>query len=465
MISYIKLKNFKSFPEIFLDLRGKNGKPKKLAFIYGENGSGKTQLVESMRFFEQSYLTLRNMETVSKILKAQKAEVRLLENDEESGVLLNNILKSIFPNVEKLYSEYRTRGFSEGIELELGFCINEKEGKYILTLDDKGVLRESFVSTLNNKSGVVFSLSRNDKPFISPSVFLNKQYYRQLLFDIKKLWGNHSFLAILMSNKSVLNKEFINDSISSKFLNVLNWMNDISIHIKNYSGEFHTYSFPIELFENLSKGELPDEGSKKIDFFEGILNSLFTETYADIKRVYYKRTKKDEKHRYELYFKKQIGEKIVDIPFSNESMGTRKLLDIFSFILISLYQNGRTVLIDEIDTGIHDLLMATLIKAVIEVIEEYENAQIIATTHNTLLMDALSAKNVYIINSDAYGTKEVACIDSYSKRTQKKHSIRKQYLKDVYGGVPASSDLDLYEIAEIFNTQFQKSKGGMESEN
>ena len=35
MLSYIKLKNFKSLTDIKLDLRGKNKKPKKLAFIYG----------------------------------------------------------------------------------------------------------------------------------------------------------------------------------------------------------------------------------------------------------------------------------------------------------------------------------------------------------------------------------------------------------------------------------------------
>ena len=39
MISYIKLKNFKSFSDVQLDLRGAHGIPKKVALIYGENGS------------------------------------------------------------------------------------------------------------------------------------------------------------------------------------------------------------------------------------------------------------------------------------------------------------------------------------------------------------------------------------------------------------------------------------------
>ena len=45
MISYIKLKNFKSFSDVQLDLRGAHGIHKKVALIYGENGSGKSNLM------------------------------------------------------------------------------------------------------------------------------------------------------------------------------------------------------------------------------------------------------------------------------------------------------------------------------------------------------------------------------------------------------------------------------------
>ena len=44
MFEYIKLKNFKSFGDITFDLTDKNGNPKKLVLIYGENGIGKFSL-------------------------------------------------------------------------------------------------------------------------------------------------------------------------------------------------------------------------------------------------------------------------------------------------------------------------------------------------------------------------------------------------------------------------------------
>ena len=40
MFTYIKLKNYKSFDDITIDLSDKNGNPKKLVIIYGENAAG-----------------------------------------------------------------------------------------------------------------------------------------------------------------------------------------------------------------------------------------------------------------------------------------------------------------------------------------------------------------------------------------------------------------------------------------
>ena len=51
MLTYLELKNFKSFSDIKFDLRKAYGEPKKIAFIYGENGSGKSSLISSYYFY------------------------------------------------------------------------------------------------------------------------------------------------------------------------------------------------------------------------------------------------------------------------------------------------------------------------------------------------------------------------------------------------------------------------------
>ena len=47
MFEYIYLKNYKSFGEVRFDLTDKQGNPKKMVLIYGENGIGKSNLASA----------------------------------------------------------------------------------------------------------------------------------------------------------------------------------------------------------------------------------------------------------------------------------------------------------------------------------------------------------------------------------------------------------------------------------
>ncbi|MEE1034544.1 MAG: hypothetical protein U0L06_08270, partial [Agathobacter sp.] len=59
MFEYIYLKNYKSFGVVRFDLTDKQGNPKKMLLIYGENGIGKSNLASA--FFMLSE-TLRTMD-------------------------------------------------------------------------------------------------------------------------------------------------------------------------------------------------------------------------------------------------------------------------------------------------------------------------------------------------------------------------------------------------------------------
>ena len=49
-VSYIHLENFKSFKNATFDLRATKKNAKKFAVIFGENGSGKSTIIESISF-------------------------------------------------------------------------------------------------------------------------------------------------------------------------------------------------------------------------------------------------------------------------------------------------------------------------------------------------------------------------------------------------------------------------------
>ena len=54
MITYVKLKNFKSFRETIFDFRKGKKSYKKFVAVYGENGSGKSNFVDSLSFLRLS---------------------------------------------------------------------------------------------------------------------------------------------------------------------------------------------------------------------------------------------------------------------------------------------------------------------------------------------------------------------------------------------------------------------------
>ena len=58
MIRYINLKNYRSFTDLSFDMTGKNGVPKKMIIMYGENGVGKTNLINVIDTLYNSFQTL-----------------------------------------------------------------------------------------------------------------------------------------------------------------------------------------------------------------------------------------------------------------------------------------------------------------------------------------------------------------------------------------------------------------------
>lgn len=140
-----------------------------------------------------------------------------------------------------------------------------------------------------------------------------------------------------------------------------------------------------------------------------------------------------------------IGGEIRTIDFKNESAGTQHILEIIYSLLGAFC--GVTVVYDEIDDGIHDLLLKNILESMTDDI----SGQLIITAHNTYLLESIDIKSVYFITVDYQGNKEVKCLDKYP-RIQGTNNPRIMYLKGLFGGVPIvdSFDYDLI-LNELHN--------------
>lgn len=449
MLSYIKLKNFKSLTDIKLDLRGKNKKPKKLAFIYGENGIGKTNLIYSILFLEKTLLTLSNHTHFQKYLQElndKSVEDLLSENKdyEFQKHVLSQFLSS--NTMENLIQENKTIDCKGNMEIKIGFNINEIEGSYELKFNNQAVIFEELRYLVNERVGRLFSIT-NDNIIISPSMVLTSSYKKELKDNIKKYWGKHTFLGIIYNELKIKNNNFVENSLSSSFWDFFNWLDNFSIEGNHLSFQkFHT---PVKILSKLTHGTVNKEDDRELLAMENYLNEVFTQLYTDIKRVSYILKPSDSKDvfKYELYVSKLIDNEIKQIPFKLESTGTQQLLKILKYIFVATLGNN-TIFIDEIENGIHDLLIYEVISALSDSLNYIDNVQFITTTHSTYLMEELPPENIYVLAGDAYGKKEILSIDNFNFRTQKNNNIRLKYLRGNYSGIPNIGYIDFSELVE-----------------
>lgn len=442
MLSYLELKNFKSFSDITFDLRQAYGEPKKVAFIYGENGSGKSNLMSSLLFLLQTLNTLENQVKLKDIPDFNNSVLDSIKDKKTRQNLLQQMLHLQFFSLSDLIGDYKMIGNEQPMSLKFGFRINGADGSYFMEFSEQKIIKEELRYQINEREGVVFSLSKKHTTTLSPTIFSDISYKKELHENIEKYWGKHTFMAVLLNEIQTKNYKYIKARLSKNILDVFNWLRKLSVWCKECRGETARISIPLKFMWQLEKGSVKNQNNKELKLCEVALNTFFTQLYSDIKAAYYVFTPEENKFSYELYFKKLIDGKLIDIPVSLESTGTQKLLEIFPMLFSSVA--GASAFIDEIDSGIHDLLMKNLLDR----LKDSLKGQFIATTHNTLLMESLPPENTYIIRINANGNKSIDCVADYRQRTQKNNNIRNKYLRGDYDGIPYIGHFDFQELVE-----------------
>lgn len=452
MISYIELHNFKSFSHILFDLRGPHGIPKKLAFLYGENGSGKSNLCASLFFINQTFETVRNQLSMSGI---DLSKFDLLNDEKLKEELLSKLIHEKFYSLEDLIQRYWTINGNDPMEIKIGFYHNQKNGFYYAKFNKSSVIEERLYYTLNERAGDIFSIDSTGS-VLSPSAFPDIKYRRDLSEEIEKFWGKHTFMAILFGEFTGKNKKYVSDRISPNLENLLNSLKSSSVFYRMGDTNNFKLALPFRFLRNLDSGVVKSKTDPELLAVQDMLNTCFTQLYSDVKKVYYKFEDTDDGYQYELYFSKVCAGKECPIPISLESTGTQKILDLLPFLFTCSLNTS--VFVDEVDTGIHDLLMQDIVDILQDALDQTSEGQFIATTHNTLLLDSLKPESVYILRSDILGNKEISCISDYSLRTHKNNSVRHRYLNGIYQGIPEIGYIDFTDIVLDTMSKIEDSK-------
>lgn len=140
---------------------------------------------------------------------------------------------------------------------------------------------------------------------------------------------------------------------------------------------------------------------------------------------------------YDENSKKRISKKDImlfkDKGFNSE--GTERLLCYLGWILAALDQ-GRVILIDEIDAKLHFLVADYLLRLFNSIDNNPKNAQLVCTAHNVMLMDEdLRRDQIYFTSKDEYGESNLVSLSDY-KNVRKENLFSKRYLAGFYSKLP-----------------------------
>ncbi|MCL2718730.1 MAG: ATP-binding protein [Lachnospiraceae bacterium] len=436
MFTYIKLKNFLSFKDVTIDFQNSDKEVKKFIAIYGENGSGKSNIVNSIDLLRRSIESFGRMEHFEEIQK-------LMDKKEFSHEVIEMFLNSF--NISHHINRCRMVDCEENTTVEYGFRIGNNKGYYVLSFGERFSYEKLYYFT-GKQRGILFEIKNTkdkNELFFSNKLFLSNEVEKDIRNEINKYWGKHTFLGILENEIEKKNESYIKENYLSHIFEVLEMFNDISAYCKmtpHYKSR-HYSDKPNNVLGDLSKGKIKAVKEAQLDCSERILKDFFTQAYADIKDVFYKKSHESDEIEYKLFFKKMIGGKIRTIDIERESAGTQHILDVIRSLLGAFC--GVTVVYDEIDNGIHDLLLKNIILSMMDEI----TGQLIITTHNTFLLESIDIKSAFVITVDYLGNKEVKCLNKYP-RIQGTNNPRNMYLKGLFGGVPIVDIVDYDEIID-----------------
>lgn len=129
---------------------------------------------------------------------------------------------------------------------------------------------------------------------------------------------------------------------------------------------------------------------------------------------------------------------LIEFDEGDESDGTRALFN-FAGPWLDVMENERVLIVDEIDTSLHPLIVHQLVKLFHR---QSCKAQLIFTTHDTTLLSqkVLRRDQVWFMEKDDRNSARLYSLSDFSPRENE--AVEKGYLNGRYGGIPFLKDLD-----------------------
>lgn len=445
-IQKIELENFKSvrYGEVVFNC-GRKAVPQDteadILGIYGQNGSGKTSVIEAIailgRAMDGENISPRYSECIADgadfakltfvfdlqypadvpfsrtVTYSFKIEAIPNEKDEEDTDMRS--LASLYPKKVRVFDEVISAAGMFGGEIQNKQPIlSATSGKYPIGPSRK--IRE-YVG--EDRDSVVVDLAVNQRTAAKES--------RSFIFshDTLELFYQHSnyseYFQILMELSHY----------ARRYLYAVDTRNSGMGAVMSVPFNTRKGVLPLNLMGSSRMGQRIFED---LEYFVKGINTVLPALVADMELVL---------DHNEFVYEKKSGQEVTLfskrkdtlIPFRDESAGIIKLVSILSLIIAAFNDRSVTVAIDELDAGIYEYLLGEILTG----LETYGKGQFIFTSHNLRPLEVLKKESLIFTTSNP-DNRYIRL-----KGVGRTNNLRNLYLREILGN---TQDEQIYDAAK-----------------
>ena len=406
-LSMVAAKSFKEHQDSHVIETDGNLNLLKSVVIYGNNASGKSNLLEAMGFMKQTVL-----------------------NSFRDALMDNNERK--FP-LEKFALNAQTE--KETSYFEISFIHKGTKYRYGFEIDYDKIVAEWLFHTTSKE---VYLFKRELQ-----KIEINKSAFKEGLGKEEDVKENVLFLSLL----ATLGKETSTSIVDwFKKFNFVNGIHDrghkrYTIDKLKSNKQFFNWVLHFIKYLEIANLSTTEEDVNEIDLEnlrekerdEEIINLL-----TSIQKIQSKQPKRDQL----ITFHRKYDENnvLVDtVPFNfdkQESEGTKKLLYLLGPWYDTL-QNGKVLIIDELDSRLHSHLTLRLI----DFFHHFNksNAQLICAVHDISLLnkETFRRDQIWFVEKNQFGASELVSLGDFkTDKVRNKSAFDKNYSEGKYGAIP-----------------------------
>ena len=464
----IYLENFKNIDKGKLGFSENNKKNRfsDILGIYGQNGSGKTAVIEALDLFK-NVLSGRNINPDTKYLIGNQKEYCKLA--------FEFLLKTNSNEHYKIFYSFEIKTRKKVDEEFVSDYLNNdtftKAEEVIL------VNKESLSYSYKNKSGkwnkkiyiIDYDIENQDYIFTPQRRYseIAKNIDTRIQIDVARSISQENSTSFIFSNKMIKllkdnlkNDEMLNILQSLKYYSMFNLfvINNKELSMAN-SNIAMPFNFRIEDGKKITSGnilinlfetsEIDEEKyliiEKIINQINVVISSIIPNLEIVLKSSKFKGKEGNDMIEIKLFSKR--GD--MEIPLKYESDGIKKIICILS-ALVAMYNNERIlVAIDELDAGIFEYLLGEILS----ILGNEAKGQLIFTSHNLRALETLNKDLVVFTTTNSE--------NRYISLTNVKptNNLRDVYYKGIeLGGQKEElyDETNKYEISYSFRKAWKK---------